>query len=169
MTIQKRFKILDTQYFNGRFARLGYKLVLRDKLLTGGRFDRPGRRILLKNNNERILLHEMCHLASSYHGQKFQAELRRLARLGVPEMQAELELYSGPKWYLTKNDIGDMALDAVFTGRETSYYSARRCLAHQNGFTASRFDRRFPWAAKAWKENVAECHKMLVADRKFLG
>jgi hypothetical protein len=89
---------LNQHYFGGRLPR--YRVTFAQPRASGWHGECfPARRLIQLSRGlsgemlRQTLLHEMCHIGSPDHGQRFQAKLARLAEQGEAWARGELEAY----------------------------------------------------------------------------
>ena len=85
---QSLFHEFNKKYFDGRLPQYRVELVKHLGVYTEGQIEKKNLRILLVETPQdplALLLHEMAHAATNiYHGNQWQAEMRRLAAAGAP-------------------------------------------------------------------------------------
>lgn len=163
MNLVQVFEDWNQRYFEGRLSE--YRIVIRPSLPSNGFFDRKRRRIILRNEfDQRVLLHEMAHQVSDYHGLKFMGELKRLIDLGAPGMQEEYDSLKksmrAPGSEIAET-IETVALDTALNPRMT-WADVRRYVAREMGMTAASLDRKYPWAKATWRNERREAMELNV-------
>lgn len=104
---QEQFDKFNQTYWGGRLPR--YRVIVSTRYGGQGMCLKDARRIWLtpglNGSLEKVLLHEMCHAAASgYHGEKWLAEMLRLAELGAPT-RGDWEMYQDPRTVYVKDEI----------------------------------------------------------------
>jgi hypothetical protein len=95
---QELFEKFNQIYWGGSLRR--YRVIVSTRYGGQGLCQKETRRIWLtpglNGSLEKVLLHEMCHAAvTGYHGEKWLAEMLRLAELGAPTRE-DWEMYQNP-------------------------------------------------------------------------
>jgi len=163
--LTEMYKELNVYFFNGRlpnyivrFIQLEHKkayLNTKDKTVD---IDMEKIR---EQELRRILLHEMCHFKSGWHGQIFQAELRRLHEMGEQWVDDEIKMIKQGNWNLQMKNLKDIISDLAY-----SYYNdfqqfpsfeyvLNECSLH-SALKPDILLKKAPWLPRTWENKMKE-------------
>ena len=177
--LQALFAEYNVRYFGGRLPRYRISLARRhDRAGLGTRhggecfprtkiiFVAPG---MPEETQRRVLLHEMCHIGCLYHGQRWQAKMRRLAELGEPWAAEQAEEYRRLGRSSSNAELRWRITDGASLTPNLPWIKARRIFAEEWLLRPLRFEKRFPWAKAAWRRECAEWRADEACRAAFFG
>ncbi len=164
--LTKLYHELNRKFFRGRLPR--YRVTLSSSIPSHGACLNDRRLIQLQRGLDpemlrRLLLHEMCHIGTPYHGHRFQAKLYRLSAQGEAWAKDEAEKYrNAPSW---NHEMANLRakLDGVAfeTGSKgPKFASLVAWLAHDLGLRPRELLRRSPWVRTAWKNACRDADRI---------
>jgi len=145
--IQRDFEFIRDNLFSRWDRKKEWKLKIIKNGPIGGKFDAKIRRIRINETalgnilSSTMLIHEICHCYSDYHGKRFFQCMRKKAQkarvLNLPEIAREIE--EDVRLYETtertpvsfQRDVYNNIEDAVLDVPQISYYNLIRNLAYE--------------------------------------
>jgi hypothetical protein len=150
------FNELNKKYFKNRLP--AYQVVYKSAVRRQGYCDSEHHVIqVLKGMGEectrRVLLHEMCHIGTPYHGKGFLAKLNRLAKQGETWAIDEANEYqNGETWNELVSELRDSLDDVAANNASLNFTDLVRSLVDEYDFDSSEeLLRKLPWLEAAWK------------------
>jgi len=153
------FDELNERYFEGCLPRYRVSIV-KDLGGKDGEYIPERRLIRIGRGHDgetirKILLHEMCHVATGpSHGKRFIGCLLRLAEQGerwAEEEAEKIQETEHPASYV-KSRIEEVVLYLP----AARFAEVARVVARELGMRPKEFLRRFPWAERTWINAVRE-------------
>jgi hypothetical protein len=154
-SLPELFDEYNERFWGGRLPK--YQIKLFKDLLKDGYCLSEDRTIFIREGlddekTRRVLLHEMCHHKTPYHGKKFMAQFEHLAEMGETWVIDEIELYkNSPTWNQIMGDLRNDLSDWAFSVDESVTFSdVLKALARDLGLTPDELLKKAPWAETAW-------------------
>jgi hypothetical protein len=177
--LRKEFEYVRKSFFPLWGKKREWRIKKVWHLPSKGRYDNINKRILIKfipDDKEELyglLIHEISHLASSYHGKKYLNRLSkardRAKQLGLKTL-AEI-IQDDVRKYTECQELYDntyqMIQDAVMDVPKISWTDLLRYAAHQRGMYPKEFLRRYKRAKKIFLSAKKEIKEEREAKARF--
>lgn len=176
--LQALFESFNRQFFAGQLP--AYRVYSRAKVVGDG-IELPGccdstNRVILIQRGiagdalRRLLLHEMCHIGTPYHGRKFQAKLLQLAAQGEAWAGEEASgLADGYSWNQAVRGLCDQLDETARFSPRPRFPAAVRALARslRPGLNPNELLRMAPWLRARWKKACTAADKEAALRKRY--
>ena len=163
---RKAFDYVRRIFFPGWDRKYAFGLRVVPFLASIGRFDNEKKKILLRVIPELeddlyvLLIHEIAHHVSPYHGEKWMSRMREAATKALEigrdtlatKISQEIESYKTHSYVLTPGFLRRELEDFVMETRgKVPYSKIAAAIAHDNGLTRKDLEKRSPMFRKDYE------------------
>lgn len=160
--LQNLYEELNKRFFRNRLPR--YNVRISPSLPSHGKCLSDRRTILLRPMEpgllRQFLLHEMCHIGSPDHGQRFQAKLQAIADEGETWAAEELKtIRRAPSWPQEMANLRIKLDEIALLSPHWRFRDVLRWASPDLGMRPSELVKRAPWLKAAWRKACRWAHQ----------